>query len=129
MQLDPHPKVYYLNGDTNNGNTNATLDQNLTFFTKYVFWNQPKDNDDVQRDDNNIGLSIEDATVNAMDRALKVTDEEENSADEPSPLVMRSSKPPLKLKDETFPRVLFLGTSAAGSFPLRNSSGILVHLS
>lgn len=38
-------------------------------------------------------------------------------------------EPPLKLIDEQFPRILFLGTGASNSFLYRNSSGILVHLS
>lgn len=33
-----------------------------------------------------------------------------------------------KLKDEKFPRFLFLGTGASHDYLLRNSSGILVHL-
>lgn len=36
---------------------------------------------------------------------------------------------PSKLIDEQFPRILFLGTGSADSFQLRNSTGILVHLS
>lgn len=36
---------------------------------------------------------------------------------------------PVKLKDETFPRILFLGTGASCSFHLRNTSAILVHVS
>lgn len=44
------------------------------------------------------------------------------------PIVYTLEAPP-KLKDETFPRFLFLGTGAADSFLLRNSSGILVHTS
>lgn len=36
---------------------------------------------------------------------------------------------PSKLKDETFPRILFLGTGSGNSHLYRNQSGILLHLS
>lgn len=36
---------------------------------------------------------------------------------------------PPKLKNEAFPRILFLGTGASCSFHLRNTSAILVHIS
>lgn len=128
MRLDPNPKIYCPNDDSDQ---NAVADETPTLFTKYIFWNQPREkcvNDDendgqkYDNDDEN-GLSMEDVTVKELNRALRVKEEEEDSKN----LFVQPVQS--KLKDEKFPRILFLGTSAAGSFPLRNSSGILVHLS
>lgn len=122
MRLDPDPKIYARSDD---GGTNAGLDEISTLFTKYIFWKQPRDDCD-DNDDENDGLSLEDVTVKELNRSLRVKGENEEEEDSKN-LFIQSVQP--KLKDEKFPRILFLGTSAAGSFPLRNSSGILVHLS
>lgn len=129
MRLDPDPKTYCPSDDSSK---NAALDETPTLFTKYIFWNRPKDECDdkdvndgqkYDNDDENDGLSLEDVTVKELDRALRLKEVEEDSKN----LFIQPIQS--KLKDEKFPRILFLGTSAAGSFPLRNSSGILVHLS
>lgn len=124
MSLDPDPKVYRP--------SDVELNETPAFFTKYIFWDQPSENcgDKAansgrrsENDDGNDSLSFEDVTVEELDRALTVEEE-----DDGNPNQLAQPVPP-KLKDEQFPRILFLGTSAAGSFPLRNSTGILVHLS
>lgn len=127
MRLDPDPKIYC---PSNDGDESTKFDATSTLFTKYVFWSQTNDdncdtNSDRKHDndDDTDGLSFEDNTVKELDRALQGKEVEENSGSQ----LIQPIQP--KLKDEKFPRILFLGTSAAGSFPLRNSSGILVHLS
>ena len=128
MRLDPDPKTYC----PNDASTNTDPDPIPTLFTKYIFWDHLRvDCDDkgvkigqsYDKDNENEGFSIEDVTVEELDRALGVKEETQDSK---SQLIEPIQS---KLKDEQFPRILFLGTSAAGSFPLRNSSGILVHLS
>lgn len=126
MTLDPDPQTYCPNVVDNNSNSvaNEEQDKSLTCFTKYIFWNEPNEkcDDKDANEDEDDEVSLEDATINELNRALRVKEVE---AEKHIKKVLMQRK----LMDETFPRVLFLGTSAAGSFPLRNSSGILVHLS
>lgn len=123
MTLDPDPQVY---------RPNRTQDSS-TFFTKFILRHEQDENghdadsndahtNDI--DDENCDVSLEDATMHQLNKALRVKEEKKEY------LTTQSMQPiPLKLTNEQFPRILFLGTSAAGSFPLRSASGILVHLS
>lgn len=110
MQLDPNPspRVY---------KPNANNDESSTCYTKYVFREQPADWTYTRGDT----LPYDDI---ASDEFSQILDENESTSH-----AVLTQPTPLKLKDEQFPRILFLGTSSADSYLLRNSTGILVHLS
>lgn len=122
MPLDPDPQIY----TPNDVDSSLSADKSATFFTKYIFWNY--NDNDANDDDEDDEVSLEDATIDELNRALAVK-EVEDEKDINKVRMQSACPPPSKLVDEQFPRILFLGTSAAGSFPLRNSSGVLVHLS
>lgn len=108
MQLDPNPKVY---------KPDANHDEPSTFYTKYVYREQPADWTFAKGET----LPYDDI---ASDEFSQILDENESNGN-----AVLTQPIPLKLKDEQFPRILFLGTSSADSYLLRNSTGILVHLS
>lgn len=111
MKVDPNPKICKPNEKSSNDS-----DDPCTFYTKYIFRDQP---DDCAEMDSRT-VPHEDIT-DEFDQVLRVKAETQSE-----PL---SQPVPLKLVNEQFPRILFLGTSSADSIPLRNSTGILVHLS
>lgn len=108
MQLDPNPRVY---------RPNENHDESSTFYTKYIFREQPADWTFIRGET----LPYEDIASDEFSEILNGNESNGNA--------VLSQPPPLKLKDEQFPRILFLGTSSADSYLLRNSTGILVHLS
>lgn len=113
MKVDPNPNVFDPSDDSA-----ERFGKIPTLFTKYILRYQPKEHeDDVIYDDD---CSKEDAEIYALNEALGIKDEDD------SELYAQVVQP--KLKNEQFPRILFLGTSSGDSFLLRNSSGILVHL-
>lgn len=109
MQLDPSPKIYTPN-ETSSENSAKTT----TLYTKYVFREQPADW--VIKGDT---IPYEDIASEEFSQVLSVKEDG----------LLTQQPVPLKLKHEQFPRILFLGTSSADSYLLRNSTGILVHLS
>lgn len=117
MKLDPSPTVCTLNEESC-----KTVDGTSTLYTKYVFQAQPDELmetkpepfDDIASDEFNRILTVK--------KGAEEDDEGDNNGLFTQPV-------PLKLEDEQFPRILFLGTSSADSYLLRNSTGILVHLS
>lgn len=103
MKLDTNLKTYTPDDADKYGKT-------PTLFTKYVFREWPGYDSD----------SDDEKLANKLDESMSMIEEKPNT---------NATNVPLKLKDEQFPRILFLGTGAADSFLLRNSSAVLVHIS
>lgn len=79
----------------------------------------------LDRDENEESNDEEDAKV--LNEALgTITESLETKSHHEIDLSNQMITP--KLNDEQFPRILFLGTGAADSYHLRNSTGILVHI-
>lgn len=110
MQLDPNPKIYTPNEKSN--------DETSTLYTKYVFREQPANWTYMKGDT----IPYEDIASDEFSQVLNGTENDGNGLLTQHPI-------PLKLKDEQFPRILFLGTGSADAYLMRNSTGILVHLS
>lgn len=112
MQLNPHPRIFNPNDESIEqfGKTPA-------LYSKYIFHEQPDESKSKQSD----SILYEDIANDEFNQILNAKDDIENG--------LLTQPVPLKLKDEQFPRILFLGTSSADSCLLRNSTGILVHLS
>lgn len=113
MKLDAHPKVFDQSAESV-----QKFGKLPTLFTKYILRFQPKEYDDEEEVDDD--CCKEDTEIYALNEALGIKDEDDNE------LFTQVVMP--KLENEQFPRILFLGTSSGDSFILRNSSGILVHL-
>lgn len=109
MELDPSPKTYTMPDDETSQKCVGTH----TLYTNYVIREQPNDYTTV----NDETESYDAIAKSEFDQVLK------ESPDLPT------QSGSLKLQNEQFPRILFLGTSSADSYLLRNSTGILVHLS
>lgn len=112
MKLDANPKIF----DPSDKSAEK-FGKIPTLFTKYILRYQPKEHDDEELDDDS---SREDAETFELNEALGIKDEDDSE--------LCTQIVPPKLTNEQFPRILFLGTSSGDSFILRNSSGILVHL-
>lgn len=108
MQFDPNPKI----GRSNDEN----IDKTPTLYTKYIFREQLDDYTVVRTETQR----YDEIANEEFSRILSAQNDNDISS---------TDAVPLKLKDEQFPRILFLGTSSADSYLLRNSTGILVHLS
>lgn len=109
MKLDVEPKVH----DPNDA-TLKDYGKIPTLYTTYLLRGDPKEYappvfSDDEQDEEDISHTVFDET-------------KEDYIDIYKP-------PPLKLVNEQFPRILFLGTGAASACLFRNSSGVLVHLS
>lgn len=113
MKLDPNPKIYMPNDESR-----ENFDGTHTLYTKYVIREQPDDYTVVQHE----CLPYDDI---ANDEFNQILNESNDNGHHGLPTQSGS----LKLQHEQFPRILFLGTSSADSYLLRNSTGILVHLS
>lgn len=90
-----------------------------TFYNKYILRGVNELNS-VKKDVADDGISDEESESFRMVEAIDTKSEK---------FQLHTQNVPLKLKDEKFPRILFLGTGASDSFFLRSSSAILVHLS
>lgn len=113
-KLDLHPKIYDPNDNSIEQDGN-----NPTFYNTYILREVAKKGPTIGfSKHNSIDGKCESGDVNEI--LSKVSDRE---------LQMNAQNTTLKLKKEIFPRILFLGTGAADSYDLRNSSGTLVHLS
>lgn len=109
MKLDTNPRIFNpIDEPVENYGKIPML------YSKYIFRSIPKDDLELEESSDD-----ESSDLDAMLKSLK---ESENA------LPTSTQNIPLKLKDEQFPRILFLGTGASDSFLLRNSSAILVHL-
>lgn len=119
MKLNPNPKIF-----TPNVGLNGKFDETSTLCTTYVFREQPDDWTGIQSE----AIPYENIATEEFNQILAAKDDgvEDDDADN---RLMHAQSVPLKLTDEQFPRFLFLGTSSADSYLLRNSTGILVHLS
>lgn len=114
MKLNAKPKIY-----DPMKKAAETYGKIPTPFDRYILRNQVKENDDDGTDDDE-DLSREHIEIEKINEALGVKTEDNNE--------LYSQVVTSKLKDEQFPRILFLGTSSGDSFLLRNSSGALVHM-
>lgn len=115
MKLDPHTEIYNPNDETS-----KDYGRIPTLYSKYVLREKTKEND-FDNDDEDDLTSAEAIILKELNEVLGIKDEDDRE------LYSQIVTP--KLKDEIFPRILFLGTSSGDSFLLRNSTGILVHLS
>lgn len=115
MKLDPNPKQCTLK-DESCGKCDGTA----TFYANYVFREQPVDVLEMQ----SIAIPFGDIAADEFNQILPAEGDDGNANHE-----LLTQSVPFKLQDERFPRILFLGTGAGGSFMWRNSAGILVHLS
>lgn len=106
MQLDPNPPKICRPTDEH-------IDKTPALYTKYVFREQPNDYTVIKSE----AQRYDDIANAEFDRVLV------------SQNGLHTQSAPLKLQNEQFPRILFLGTGSADSYLLRNSTGILVHLS
>ncbi|XP_055306097.1 zinc phosphodiesterase ELAC protein 2-like [Sitodiplosis mosellana] len=84
-------------------------------YSKYILRGEPKEDVELE--------TSSDEESSDFEEILKDLNESPKDA-----LPLCTQEVPIKLKDEKFPRILFLGTGAADSYALRNSSGTLVHL-
>lgn len=111
-KLDPNPKTF----DPHDDSTIEQYGKIPTLYTKYILRSESSEDFvmDVPSDD-------ESSDLEEIMKTLGKSNEDILSS--------IAEWIPKKLKTEIFPRVLFLGTGAADSFMLRNSSGTLVHLS
>lgn len=107
MKLDTNTKTY-----TPNDAAADKCGKNPTFFSKYILRELPQDDVDPEND--------EDFFSQELNEVLSLSEQKPDNY---------MTDAPLKLKDEQFPRILFLGTGAADSYLLRNSSAVLVHIS
>lgn len=115
LKLDANPKIYNPNDETS-----KDYGQIPTLYTKYVLRDRTKEND-FDSDDEDDLTSAEEIILKELNEALGIKEEDDRE------LYNQIVTP--KLRNEIFPRILFLGTSSGDSFLLRNSTGILVHLS
>lgn len=113
-KLDLHPKIY-----DPNDNSIEQYGNTPTFYNTYILRGVAKKGRTIEiSEHNSIDGESESGDVNVI--LSKVSNRE---------LQRHAQNTTLKLKNEIFPRILFLGTGAADSYDLRNSSGTLVHLS
>lgn len=110
MKLETNPKIFNPLDDSVKSYGKIPM-----LYSTYIFRSIPKD--DSELDESSDGESSD------LEEMLKLLKESEDE------LPTSTQNIPLKLKDEQFPRILFLGTGASDSFLLRNSSAILVHMS
>lgn len=108
MKLDTNHKIFEPNNEAA-----EEIGKVPTLFTKYVLREIPAADADLEEPN--------DPILEELNEVLNFEREQKTE--------LFAMNAPLKLQNEQFPRILFLGTGAADSYLLRNSTGILVHIS
>lgn len=128
MQLAKESKTYLAQKST--AKKEGTIPK---FYNKYILRNEltencfDMDSDDEMDDKMDNDTDTEKGSGSGSDTDLENIGEVLGQTNDM--LEICKEKVPPKLRNEVFPRILFLGTGAADSFLLRNSASILVHIS
>lgn len=115
MKLDANPKIYDPNDETCQKFGRIPM-----LYTKYILRRQQEDEKYFSSSYDELDTA-EESRLAEFNKMLEITVENEQE--------LYQQTVPSKLINEEFPRFVFLGTGSGDSDILRNSSGILVHLS